>query len=942
MTEYKSTLNLPHTTFAMKANLAQKEPLRLKKWYQQNVYGQVRAKFSGRDKFILHDGPPYANGDIHVGHAVNKILKDIVVKSKTLSGYDVPYIPGWDCHGLPIELQVEKKVGKPGVKVSADQFRKECRKYAKIQIEKQKVDFKRLGVLGDWDNPYLTMNYRYEANIVRTLANIIDNGHLQKGYKPVHWCCDCRSALAEAEVEYQDKQSPAIDVKFKVVDHGAWAKAFHLDVIPEDTFAVIWTTTPWTLPANQAIAVGEDIEYALVRFDNINEAIIIASDLLPTLRDRAGFEGFKIIATTAGSSLISLSANHPFYARKVPVLPGDHVTIDSGTGLVHTAPVHGVEDFILGKTHDLSLDNPVGANGCYVEGTELFAGEFVFKANEHVVQILAEKKRLLHAEKFDHSYPHCWRHKTPLIFRATPQWFISMEKQKLRDKTEVEIKNVKWVPAWGQNRIESMMAARPDWCISRQRTWGTPIPLFVHNQTGQLHPNTQEILEVVAQKIEKGGIEAWFNADVSEFIKEIDQYDRVLDTLDVWFDSGASSACVLDDNENLAYPADLYLEGSDQHRGWFQTSLLVGLANKNARPYRHVLTHGFTVDGQGKKMSKSIGNVVAPQSVMKTLGADILRLWVASTNYSSDMTVSDEILKRNADTYRRMRNTARFLLSNLNGFNPKTDMVSVQEMVELDKWAVAEASRVQQLIIDAYDEYQFHIVTQLIHHFCSIEMGGFYLDIIKDRQYTAKDTGLPRRSAQTAMYHIIQTFVRWIQPILSFTADEIWEAIPGGKSDENVFLAEWYTDLVAYDDNVNMGYQFWKQIMLVRDEVNKVIEQQRSKGEIGASLEADVTLVVDDENLYGHLELLKDELRFALITSEAKIIKSKDYHDGQEELIKTDINGLSIIVKASLYAKCERCWHRRPEINSHSEHPNICARCIDNISTENGEERYYA
>jgi isoleucyl-tRNA synthetase len=940
MTDYKSTLNLPHTSFSMKANLAQKEPMRLKEWYKQDLYGQIRSKFSGRDKFIMHDGPPYANGDIHVGHAVNKILKDIVVKSKTLSGFDVPYIPGWDCHGLPIELQVEKKVGKPGVKVDANTFRKECRKYAKAQVEKQKTDFKRLGVFGDWENPYLTMNFKYEADIVRTLANIIDNGHLQKGYKPVHWCCDCRSALAEAEVEYRDKTSPAIDVKFKVSDHGAWAKAFELDVIPEKTYVVIWTTTPWTLPANQAVAVGNEINYVLVKLPGVNEAIVIAEDLLPSLVERVGLEGCSIIGSAYGEALIKLSAAHPFYSRNVPILPGDHVTTESGTGLVHTAPVHGVEDFAIGKVFDLPLDNPVGPNGCYVEGTELFAGEFVFKANEHVVQVLAEEKRLLHAENFEHSYPHCWRHKTPLIFRATPQWFISMEKNDLRKQAEAAIKTVKWVPSWGQNRIEAMMSNRPDWCISRQRTWGAPIPLFVHNVTGELHPETQSILAKVAGLIEKGGIEAWFNADSAEFIKEVDDYDRVTDTLDVWFDSGASSACVLLENKQLSYPADLYLEGSDQHRGWFQTSLLTGLANKGEKPYRHVLTHGFTVDAHGKKMSKSVGNVVSPQSVMKTLGADILRLWVASTNYSSDMTVSDEILKRNADTYRRLRNTARFLLSNLNGFDPEKDFVAVEDMVELDKWAVAEALRVQELIIHAYDEYQFHVVTQLIHHFCAIEMGGFYLDVIKDRQYTAKSDGMPRRSAQTAMYHIIQALVRWMQPIMSFTADEIWSAVPGKKSEDNVFLLEWYDQLFVYTNEEGINHAYWKLIMQVRDEVNKVIESKRNNGEVGASLEAEVTLFVNND-LYHKLSLLKDELRFSLITSSATVVKESDIIE-PDDIVKSAIEGLSILVKSSKYPKCERCWHRREDVGSELTHLTICKRCVDNIETEKGEVRQYA
>ena len=936
MTDYKSTLNLPRTSFSMKANLANKEPMRLKKWINEDVYQQVRDARSGCEKFILHDGPPYANGDIHVGHAVNKILKDIVIKSKTLDGFDAPYVPGWDCHGLPIELQVEKKIGKAGDKVDANAFRKACRKYANNQVTRQKKDFIRLGIHGDWDNPYLTMNFDYEANMVRTLSRIISNKHLSKGFKPVHWCCDCRSALAEAEVEYKDKLSPAIDVKFKVRDTSLWEKAFEYNNLNESTYIVIWTTTPWTLPANQAIAFGEDIEYVLVELVDFNENIIVAKELLETLLIRSDIQNINILSTIKGTKFSNLKAEHPFYNRVVPLLPGEHVTIDSGTGLVHTAPAHGVEDFMLGKEFNLPLENPVNANGCYIEGTDNFAGEFVFKANDRVVDLLSEKNRLLHSRKYEHSYPHCWRHKSPLIFRATPQWFISMDKANLRASAETAIKSVSWVPNWGQNRIEAMMDGRPDWCISRQRTWGVPIPLFVHKETNELHPNTTDIMEKVADKIEKGGVEAWFNSSDNEYINDYSDYVRVTDTLDVWFDSGVSNACVLDENKEIAFPADLYLEGSDQHRGWFQTSLLVSLASKAKTPYKQVLTHGFTVDAEGKKMSKSLGNVVSPQDIMKTLGADILRLWVASTDYRSEMTVSDEILKRTADKYRRIRNTARYLLSNLNDFDPVSDLVDFNDMVVLDRWAIAKAHKVQGEIISAYTDYQFHNVTQLIHHFCSIDMGSFYLDVTKDRQYTAKSNGLARKSAQTAMYHIIRALVVWMSPVLSYTSDEIMDAIPMCK-EKNIFTEKWYDSLCAFESEELMGLKFWDDILLVRDDINKIIEQERISGSLGSSLEACIIVYAEGEH-YERLKLLGDELRFVLMCSSAEVRLLKDAPD---KALLSEECGLKVLINASLDSKCARCWHRRSDVGKNENHIDICGRCIENIETEGGESRDY-
>ncbi|MDX1266837.1 MAG: isoleucine--tRNA ligase, partial [Oceanisphaera sp.] len=838
MSDYKNTLNLPETEFPMRGNLAQREPEMLKRWIEQDLYGAVRQAKAGKQPFILHDGPPYANGSIHIGHSVNKILKDVIVKSKGLLGYDSPYIPGWDCHGLPIELKVEGKIGKPGVKVSAAEFRAACRVYAQEQIEAQKTDFIRLGVLGDWENPYLTMNFGTEANIIRSLAKIIDNGHLHKGSKPVHWCTDCGSALAEAEVEYEDKRSPAIDVRFKAVDEAAVAASFdcadgHIGQGPLSV--VIWTTTPWTMPANRAVALHAELSYALVQVEGDNpERLILAADLVKDVMDRAGISHYHNLGYCEGAALELKRFQHPFYDFDVPAILGEHVTTESGTGIVHTAPGHGQEDFVVGQQYGLEVANPVGGNGVYLPDTELFAGQHVFKANDAVVEVLKERGALLHHQAYSHSYPHCWRHKTPIIFRATPQWFISMDQAGLRTKALAEIKKVQWVPEWGQNRIESMVENRPDWCISRQRTWGVPIALFVHKETQALHPRATELMEAVAKRVEEAGIQAWWDLDPAELLgDEADQYEKVLDTLDVWFDSGSTHSSVVDVRpEFKGHPADMYLEGSDQHRGWFMSSLMISTAMKGHAPYRQVLTHGFTVDGNGRKMSKSIGNVVSPQQVMNKLGADILRLWVTSTDYSGEMTVSDEILKRSADAYRRIRNTARFLLANLNGFNPATDMVAADDMVLIDRWAVGRAQAIQQEITTAYDEYNFHLVTQKLMQFCSVEMGSFYLDVIKDRQYTAKADSLARRSCQTALYHIVEALVRWMAPIMSFTADEIWNLLPGERS-QFVFTEEFYDGLfgLAGDEQLNDGY--WAELLKMRQAVNKALEAARKDKVIG-------------------------------------------------------------------------------------------------------------
>jgi len=946
MSDYKHTLNLPDTEFPMRGNLAQREPGMLKSWQDNEIYSKIRTARAGAEKFILHDGPPYANGSIHIGHSVNKILKDIIVKSKTISGFDAPYIPGWDCHGLPIEHNVEKKKGKAGVKVDFHTFRKACRDYASKQVDGQKADFIRLGVFGDWDKPYLTMDFKFEADIIRSLGKIIENGHLVKGFKPVYWSVVGGSALAEAEVEYQDKQSTAIDVRYDAVDRSAVFNAFGVQENDLNLSVVIWTTTPWTLPSSQAVSLNAELEYSLVEVDLGlgKELVILAQALVDGAMERYGIESFEVLGHCKGAELEGEKLIHPFYRDKqLPILVGDHVTTDAGTGAVHTAPDHGVDDFNVGNKYGLKTLNYVDDHGVFRDNVPLVAGEHVYKVDATVLGALEDQGKLVLKKVFTHSYPHCWRTKTPLIFRATPQWFVSMTENGLKDAAMEAVKGVKWIPSWGQNRIEAMLEQSPDWCISRQRTWGVPIALFVHKETQELHPNTNELIEAVARKVEDKGMDAWFDLDATELLgDEAANYDKVTDTLDVWFDSGVTHAAVLEQREELGqYPADLYLEGSDQHRGWFQSSLKTGIAIKGEAPYKQVLTHGFTVDGEGRKMSKSIGNVIAPQEVMGKFGADILRLWVAATDYSGEMTVSDEILKRTADSYRRIRNTARFLLSNINGFDPKTDLVAYEDMIALDRWAVDHAKQLQDEIKDAYENYHFLEVNQKVVQFCVGELGGFYLDIIKDRQYTTQANSLARRSCQTAMYHILEAMTRWIAPVLSFTADEIWAVMPApvsGEREESVFLANWYEDLAALDQNDTHGHAFWAQVMAVKEAVNKRIEEERNAGNVKGSLTTTVELFCEGE-LAAMLEGLGEELRFVLMTSGATIKGLSD--DGHANAKPSDLEGLLVNVKSSEDAKCERCWHHRPEVGSLEKYDDLCQRCVDNIDGE-GEVRHFA
>ncbi|QCI10714.1 isoleucine--tRNA ligase [Pseudomonas putida] len=943
MTDYKATLNLPDTAFPMKAGLPQREPQILQRWDSIGLYQKLREIGKDRPKFVLHDGPPYANGKIHIGHALNKILKDMIVRSKTLSGFDAPYVPGWDCHGLPIEHKVEVTHGKH---LTADRTRELCREYAAEQIEGQKTEFIRLGVLGDWDNPYKTMNFANEAGEIRALAEMVKQGFVFKGLKPVNWCFDCGSALAEAEVEYADKKSQTIDVAFPAADEAKLAAAFGLAALAKPAAIVIWTTTAWTIPANQALNIHPEFQYALV--DTGERLLVLAEELVESCLKRYNLEG-SVIATAPGSALELVNFRHPFYDRLSPVYLADYVELGAGTGVVHSAPAYGEDDFVTCKRYGMVNDDiltPVQSNGVYVESLPFFGGQFIWKANPAIVDKLSEVGALMHTETISHSYMHCWRHKTPLIYRATAQWFVGMDKQPstgepLRERALKAIEDTKFVPAWGQARLHSMIANRPDWCISRQRNWGVPIPFFLNKQTGELHPRTVELMEEVAKRVEQEGIEAWFKLDAAELLgEEAGQYDKIADTLDVWFDSGTTHWHVLRGSHNIGHAtgprADLYLEGSDQHRGWFHSSLLTGCAIDGHAPYRELLTHGFTVDESGRKMSKSLGNTIEPEKVNNTLGADILRLWVAATDYSGEMAVSEQILQRSADAYRRIRNTARFLLSNLSGFDPARDLLAPADMLALDRWAVDRTLLLQRELEEHYSEYRFWNVYSKIHNFCVQELGGFYLDIIKDRQYTTGANSVARRSCQTALYHISEALVRWIAPILAFTADEIWQYLPGERN-ESVMLNGWYQGLTELPEGTELDRAYWDRVMAVKAAVNKELENQRSAKVIGGNLQAEVTLFAE-QGLSADLAKLGDELRFVLITSAASVVP---FAQAPAEAVATEVEGLKLQVVKSGYAKCGRCWHFRADVGSHPEHPEICSRCVDNLSGS-GEVRHYA
>ncbi len=942
MADYKQTINLPQTGFPMKADLANREPAMLAAWEREGLYEKIRAASEGRPPFVLTDGPPYANGAIHLGHAVNKILKDIIIKSRTLDGYDAPYVPGWDCHGLPIEMQVEKTHGRVGQKIDAKAFRAACRDYALKQIDSQRKDFKRLGVLGDWDHPYLTMDPRFEAEQLRAFSTIIKNGHVYKGFKPVHWCLNCRSALAEAEVEYEDITSPSIFVRFEVIDRVDLSRRFGLGTEGAEvdegvsTSVAIWTTTPWTLPANQAVAIHPQFDYALVEFDlgSGPERLVLATERIKPLMHTLGIAGWTVLAETKGAALEKLELQHPFYDRRVPVILGDHVTLDAGTGAVHTAPGHGLDDYLVGRRYGLEVENPVGGDGRFLPSTPLFAGEGVFDANAHVIEVLRERGRLLKGEPYYHAYPHCWRHKTPVIFRATPQWFISMDQAGLRKAALEAISHVDWMPDWGEQRISGMIAGRPDWCVSRQRTWGVPIPLFVDKESGELHPKTPELIELVAKMVERGGIDAWFDLNPETLLgPDAPRYDKATDVMDVWFDSGVVHHAVTQMRPEILAPSDLYLEGSDQHRGWFHSSLLTSVAMHGRAPYRGVLTHGFTVDEKGRKMSKSVGNTLVPQKLTGTLGADVVRLWIAATDYANEMSVSDEILKRMADSYRRIRNTLRFLLGNLHGFDPATQAVEWSELVAIDQWAISTAFALQNDVVTAYRNYEFHDIYQEVHNFCVVELGGFYLDIIKDRLYTTGPASLPRRSAQTAMYHIADAMVRWLAPILSFTAEEVWGFMPGARN-ESVFLNTWHSFPAGAERASDID---WPAFIALKAEVARQLERLRTAGQIGAPLEAEVAVYAPAAEA-GRFSALRDELRFLLITSQARVIESDT---PPSEAVPSQAEKVWIEVRPSSQPKCVRCWNLRSDVGSDPRHPELCARCVLNIEGP-GEERKFA
>jgi isoleucyl-tRNA synthetase len=906
----------------MKAGLPNKEPEILSFWDSINLYNLIREENAKKDKFILHDGPPYANGDIHLGHSVNKILKDIVIKTKTLQGFDAPYVPGWDCHGLPIELNVEKKFGRDSDTVKdKSKFISACREYALSQIENQKKDFMRLGVLGDWENSYKSLDSSFEADTVRSLGRIVTNGHLQKGEKPVHFCYDCKSALAEAEVEYEDKVSKSIDVGFKVKEDSLTklSAAFSKEI--DSCSFVIWTTTPWTIPANAAVSIGPELKYTLCssKFGNL----ILASDLIDQCSERWD-EDLEKISEAKGSDIKDVVLEHPYLKRDSILVHGDHVTTETGTGCVHTAPAHGVDDHNICKKFNIETIHALDGNGFFNAEYEGLAGLPAIKADNIVIDILNDSGALINAEDFHHSYPYCWRHKTPLIFASTPQWFISMDKSGLLEGSIQAVKDVEWEPSWGYERIKSMLEGRPDWCISRQRSWGVPIPLIINKKTGEIHPKQNLLFNEIADRIDEQGLEAWDKANLEDLIDDHDEYIKATDTLDVWFDSGSTHFCVLDKLYGKDLIADLYLEGSDQHRGWFQSSLLTGIAINGKAPYKAVLTHGFVVDENGRKQSKSLGNVVSPQKVCNNLGADILRLWVASSDFRSEMVATDEIMKQVADQYRRIRNTFRFMMGNLNDFNDDSKNINQNDLVEIDKWIISAAIKLDEEVKNLNDSYAYHHVVQKIHNFCVHELGGIYLDIIKDRMYVTKSDSHARNSAQFALFEVADILIRLISPILVFTAEEIWQSHDlFKKQSKSVFLCQ-KKSLNKIESSISDDD--WKVIFAVKDSVNQNIEKARADSVIKGSLDAKIRISCSSET-YGALKKIDNELKFVFIASEV-------------ELIEDSNTKLSIDIANYDQKKCIRCWNKCESVGSHENDPEICSRCHTNVYGD-GEVRKF-
>ena len=918
---YRDTLNLPQTELSMKAGLPKKEPEILDFWNDIGLYEKIRQQNLNNKKFILHDGPPYANGAIHLGHSVNKILKDITIKSKTLQGLDAPYVPGWDCHGLPIELNVEKKHGKRSELVqNKKMFQEACKEYALTQIESQKKDFIRLGVLGEWDNPYKSLDSSFEANAVRALGKIYEAGHIEKGEKPVHWCQDCGSALAEAEVEYQDKTSKSIDVAFKANEQSLKKlnEVFATNIVDGISF-VIWTTTPWTIPSNVAVCINPELDYALIKLDG--EHLVIAEAMIELCMERWGTTS-ELVSKTLGKNLVDISLIHPFIERKSELLHGDHVTTEAGTGCVHTAPAHGLDDYFICKKHGIETFKALNSKGFFKEEFEFIAGLPASKADPLVIEKLNEVKALVNCDDFHHSYPHCWRHKSPLIFTSTAQWFISMNKSGLLNEALQSISGVSWEPSWGEQRIEGMLTDRPDWCISRQRNWGVPITLIVHKESGTIHPNQSELFKQFANLIEENGISSWESLDLNEFIDDGDSYIKITDSLDVWFDSGVTHFAVSEQRFEEGIVADLYLEGSDQHRGWFQSSLLTSIAMNGRAPYKAVLTHGFVVDENGRKQSKSLGNVVSPQKVWDSLGADILRLWVASADFRSEMVASDEILKRVSDQYRRIRNTFRFILGNLNDFDESKKIV-FEDQIELDKWIVLETSKLQEDVLKLYESYSYHNVVQKIHNFCVNELGGIYLDIVKDRLYTCKDSSYARQSCQTSLNYVLNTMVRLTAPILSFTSEEIWQTHSSLKGqNESIFLSKYFES--KQEGECVISSSDWARIFEIKDIVNQSIERLRNENKLKGSLDSNVIISANEEDKLV-LDKLGSELHFVFISSQASVI---------------DGDTLSIQIDQISDEKCTRCWHRDSTVGESKVHPEICLRCEENID-QSGESRSF-
>jgi isoleucyl-tRNA synthetase len=927
--DYKNTLNLPDTPFPMRGNLPAREPSWIEKWYKNDIYSAIRKAKAGKPKFVLHDGPPYANGDIHIGHAVNKILKDIIVKCRCLAGYDAHFVPGWDCHGMPIEIQIEKTHGK-GLPTS--EVQEKSRAYAAEQINRQKKDFIRLGVLANWDNPYKTMNFHNEADELRALGKIMKKGYVFRGLKPVNWCFDCGSALAEAEVEYKDKQDIAVDVGFafnKTTLHQL-AEVFKLPLTTLEAKPgqlIIWTTTPWTLPANQALNIHPNLIYSLI--DVGNKFLLLAQDRVQPCLESYGLQG-RELSTTNGRSLEGFTFHHPFYDRLSPIYLADYVSTETGTGIVHCSPAYGVDDFLTSKAYglqDSDIINPVMGNGVYSDSLPFFGGMHIWKANPLIIEKMIEMGSLIKQVKFVHSYMHCWRHKTPIIYRATSQWFAGMDVEandgsgSLRDKALAGIESTEFFPSWGKARLHSMIANRPDWTLSRQRQWGVPMAFLVHRETGELHPRTPDLIEAIAKMIEKNGIEAWQHVTVEELIgNEAKDYIKNPDTLDVWFDSGSTHETVLRGSHvnESHFPADLYLEGSDQHRGWFHSSLLTSCMINGVAPYKALLTHGFVVDGLGRKMSKSVGNVIAPQEVSDKMGAEILRLWVASTDYSGELTISDEILKRVVESYRRIRNTLRFLLANISDFDFSMQSVPISQMTEIDNYALTLISKLQRECEEHYLKYEFHPIVSKLQIFCSEDLGAFYLDILKDRLYTSGVNSKSRRSAQTALYHITQTLLRLMAPILSFTAEEAYEVL--SHNGDSIFCDEFYKTPEIL--NADILSQKWTKLLALRARVTKELENLRSVGKIGSSLQASIKLHLPAE-LHSDAASLGDDLKYLFIVSNVSLFLSPIE---------------KIEVGTAEGEKCERCWHVQPDTGSNPLHSNICGRCVENLFG-NGETR---